>query len=91
MGINTAKLENEREEARRGLGDTLAAMANKAAATRAELYPPAVTAGVVIAACAGFLIGTRRDRALDPLIYTAAGYCGWKIVRELWDRRDITE
>lgn len=84
MGIETTKLETEREEARRELGETLAAMADKAAATRAELYPPAFTAGTVIAAGAGFLIGIRHDRALDPLVYAAASYAGWKILRELW-------
>jgi hypothetical protein len=91
MAISVTKLENERDKARRELGDTLAAMADKVSATRAELYPPAFSAGVVIAACAGFLIGIRRDRALDPLAYAAAGYCGWKIVRQLWDASDSTE
>jgi hypothetical protein len=91
MAISVVKLESERDEARRELTDTLAAMAEKASATRAELFTPAFTAGVVIAACAGFLIGTRRDRALDPLVYAAAGYCARTIARELWDWRDSTE
>ena len=91
MAISIAVQESERDEARRELTNTLAAMADKASATRAVLYTPAFTAGVVIAACAGFLVGTRRDRALDPLVYAAAGYCARTIARELWDRRDTTE
>jgi hypothetical protein len=84
MSISSASLKNDREEARRELSDTLAAMAGKVSATREELYPPALTAGVLIAAGAGFFIGSRDDDALAPLVYAAAGFCGWKIIRHLW-------
>jgi hypothetical protein len=83
MAVDTA-LESERDQARRELGDTLAAMADKVSATRDELYPPALTAGLLIAAGTGFVIGLRRDNELAPLAYAAAGYCGWKIFRRIW-------
>jgi hypothetical protein len=79
-----AALESERDEARRELGDTLAAMADKVSATRDELYPPALMLGLLVAAGTGFVVGVRRDNELAPLAYAAAGYCGWKIIRRIW-------
>ena len=57
------------------------AHAEKAAATRAKLYSPALTIGVALAAGLGFMIGRKRGHPLTLLVYAAAGYCGIEILR----------
>ena len=87
MAESVTKLEAEREEARSELSEAVAAMTAKVAATRAELYSPALTIGVAIAAGLGFMIGRKRDHPLAPLVYAAAGYCGVEILRRA--RREL--
>lgn len=80
MAENVAQIEIEVEEARRELSHSLAAMSEKVTATRAEFYPPAVAVGVAVAAAVGFMIGSRRDHPLAPLVFAAVGYCGVKFM-----------
>ena len=83
-----AEIESERDEARRELSRTVAAISEKVEATRAELYPPTFAAGVIVAMAAGFLLGLRRDDPwFSPPVYAAAGYCGWRMVNQLWRAR----
>jgi hypothetical protein len=81
MAESVTKLEAERDEARLELSETVAVMTEKVAATRAELYSPALTIGVAITAGLGFMIGSKRNHPLTPLVYAVAGYCGVEILR----------
>ena len=81
MAESVTKIEAERDEARRELSETVAVMTEKAAATRAKLYSPALTIGVALAAGLGFMIGRKRGHPLTLLVYAAAGYCGIEILR----------
>ncbi|HUN57959.1 MAG TPA: hypothetical protein VMU41_07570 [Candidatus Binataceae bacterium] len=74
-------LEAEAAEARRELNETVAAISEKVAAARTELYAPAVSIGVAIAAGLGFMIGSKRGHPLTPLVFAAAGYCGVELLR----------
>ncbi|HTT76039.1 MAG TPA: hypothetical protein VMF50_08665 [Candidatus Binataceae bacterium] len=81
MAESIAEIETEAGEARRELGETLAAISGKAAATGDKLYAPALSIAVALAAGLGFMIGSRRGHRLTPLVFAAAGYCGLKLVR----------
>jgi hypothetical protein len=81
MAESVPKLEIEAAEARRELKETLAAMSDKVAATRAGMYGSAVSIGVVIAAGLGFMMGSKRGHPLTPLVLAAAGYCGVELLR----------
>jgi hypothetical protein len=81
MAGSVPNLETEVVEARRDLNETVAAMSAKAAATRTELYAPALSIGVAIAAGLGFMIGSKRGHPLTPLVFAAAGYCGVELLR----------
>jgi hypothetical protein len=80
MAENIAKIETELEEARHELSESVAAMSEKVAATRAEFYPPAVGLGIAVAATIGFMIGSKRDHPFAPLVFAAVGYCGIKLM-----------
>jgi hypothetical protein len=81
MAESVPKLETEVAEARRELSETVTAITDKAAAIRTELYVPAVSIGVAIAAGLGFIIGSRRGHSMTPLVFAAAGYCGIEVLR----------
>lgn len=81
MAESVPNPETEAAEARRELNETVAAMSDKVAVTRTELYVPAVSIGVAIAAGLGFMIGSKRGHPLTPLVFAAAGYCGVELIR----------
>lgn len=81
MAESAPNLETEAAEARHDLNETVAAMSAKISATRTELYAPALSIGVAIAAGLGFMIGSKRGHQLTPLVFAAAGYCSVELLR----------
>jgi ElaB/YqjD/DUF883 family membrane-anchored ribosome-binding protein len=81
MAENIAEIETELQEARHELSQSVTAMSEKVAATRAELYAPAVSISIAIATGVGFMIGSRRSHPFTPLVFAAAGYCAVELLR----------
>jgi DNA segregation ATPase FtsK/SpoIIIE-like protein len=81
MPESLPNLETELAEARRDLQDAVAGIKEKVAAVQAQLSAPAKVIGIGVAAMLGFVIGSRKSHAPDPVVILAAGYCGAVILR----------